>query len=261
VQSLPNPPTAFHGTVASHEIIADWSAPTVVGSAPIASYTVTAAVLGHKYTCTTTKTTCTVAGLTNGLSYAVTVTARSIEGISAASATSMVVPTSSTKLATAPPFVAAVGEPFVVPVTGVAPGSAVTVTATYATGSATCVAGSFGQCEATMTLTNTSKTTVSASQTVAHVKVHAPTTTARVATLSAIPPSMNYDHQLTVSINDGVPNEVFEVTTAEGFTTTPKTDSNGNANAYVSFPLAQQYCLVTVYQDGDLLEQGMTQIL
>ncbi|MBU6232900.1 MAG: fibronectin type III domain-containing protein [Acidobacteria bacterium] len=63
-----------------------WSAPATLGGTTLTGYTVTVDDGdGGVFTCTTTSTTCTVSGLTNGVLYVVTVVATNSEGNSAAS--------------------------------------------------------------------------------------------------------------------------------------------------------------------------------
>ncbi len=63
-----------------------WSAPALSGGATVSGYTVTADDGdGGVFTCTTTLTSCTITGLTNGVSYLVTVVASNAVGESATS--------------------------------------------------------------------------------------------------------------------------------------------------------------------------------
>ena len=62
-----------------------WTAPT--GGSSVASYTATAVRGTHTFTCTTSQKGCTIHGLTNGTTYAVSVVATNAVGSSARSAT------------------------------------------------------------------------------------------------------------------------------------------------------------------------------
>jgi hypothetical protein len=84
----PQPPTSVTNTNSDTSLVVSWSAPSANdgsiadGGSSITGYTATAAPGGA--TCTTTKTSCTITGLTNGTDYTVTVTAGNIRGTSGA---------------------------------------------------------------------------------------------------------------------------------------------------------------------------------
>lgn len=80
VPGAPGAPTAVTGEPDDKEVTVSWKAPLVVGNSPILSYTVTSTP--GSFTCTTTKTSCTVDKLTNGVAYTFTVTAINATGIS-----------------------------------------------------------------------------------------------------------------------------------------------------------------------------------
>lgn len=77
--TAPAPPTGVTVVAADAEVLVAWTAPDDGGSA-ITSYTVTSSPAGG--TCSTTATSCTVGGLTNGTLYAFTVTATNAVGSS-----------------------------------------------------------------------------------------------------------------------------------------------------------------------------------
>ncbi|MBL8929710.1 MAG: fibronectin type III domain-containing protein, partial [Kineosporiaceae bacterium] len=81
--SVPGTPVATAG-VGDADIT--WTAPAWDGGSPITSYTATASPGGN--TCTTTGTSCTITGLTNGTPHTVTVTATNSVGTGPASAAS-----------------------------------------------------------------------------------------------------------------------------------------------------------------------------
>ena len=98
--NVPSEPISVVVTPSNGSIDVLWTAPTSDGGSLISSYTATADDgLGHTFTCTTSTTSCTISGLTNGTAYAVTVVATNITGNSAASSTASATPVS---VATAP---------------------------------------------------------------------------------------------------------------------------------------------------------------
>ncbi len=89
----PNPPTNIEATRGNKQVVVSWAAPLVVGSAAISSYKVTASPDSSKncVTANGTTLTCTVTGLTNGVSYSFAVKAISPAGTSVASSPSGIV--------------------------------------------------------------------------------------------------------------------------------------------------------------------------
>jgi hypothetical protein len=80
----PGAPTAVTASVASTtSALVSWTAPASTGGAPITLYTATAAPGGLN--CSSTTTSCTIVGLTDGSSYTFTVTATNAAGTSTAS--------------------------------------------------------------------------------------------------------------------------------------------------------------------------------
>jgi hypothetical protein len=139
-------PTGVIGVAGDGQVTVSWTAPVSDGGSPITSYEVTGNPGGS---CTTAGAlSCTVSGLTNGLTYSFTVTATNALGTSDASAPSAAVTPTATPTAPGPPTgvtgAAGDGE---VSVSWAAPasdgGSAVTgYTVTSSPGSLTCATAS-----------------------------------------------------------------------------------------------------------------------
>ena len=77
----PRPPVNLTATPGNTHATISWTAPTNTGGSPITSYTATASP-GDKSCMTTTATSCTISGLTNGTTYSVSVTASNAVGTS-----------------------------------------------------------------------------------------------------------------------------------------------------------------------------------
>ncbi len=136
--AVPGPPTAVQGTSGDGQVSVSWTAPSD-NNDPITGYTVTAEPGGE--TCaTTTATSCVVGGLSNGTSYAFTVTATNSIGTGGASSPTDVTPVTTPD---APVISGASGGDreatisWTAPSDGGAPISGYTVTASP--GGATCV--------------------------------------------------------------------------------------------------------------------------
>ena len=84
VPVVPQPPTSVAVSVNATNATVSWMPPINTGSSPIASYTATASPGG--LSCTTTTTSCTIAGLANNVRYTITVTATNSAGTSDPSA-------------------------------------------------------------------------------------------------------------------------------------------------------------------------------
>lgn len=81
--SPPAEPEAVSATAGNAEATVSWTAPSDNGGSPITGYTVTSAPDGQ--ICTTSETTCTVTGLSNGIEYTFTVVATNANGTGPAS--------------------------------------------------------------------------------------------------------------------------------------------------------------------------------
>ena len=107
--TVPSAPTGLASQSGTgRSVTLSWTAPSQTGGAPILRYTVTASPSGRS--CTSTGTSCSVTGLTNGQSYTFTVVATNAIGDSAASQ-----PSASATPWSAP---ANFGQPSVVPGSG-----------------------------------------------------------------------------------------------------------------------------------------------
>ncbi len=84
--SPPAEPEAVSATAGNAEATVSWTAPSDNGGSPVTGYTATSAPDGQ--ICTTSETSCTVTGLSNGTEYTFTVVATNAAGNSAPSAAS-----------------------------------------------------------------------------------------------------------------------------------------------------------------------------
>jgi hypothetical protein len=88
--TVPGAPTSVAATAGDHSASVSWTAPADDGGSPITGYTVTVGPGGATMSCSASP--CTVAGLTNGTLYSVTVEASNAVGNSVASASGSVTP-------------------------------------------------------------------------------------------------------------------------------------------------------------------------
>jgi hypothetical protein len=82
-EQIPSAPVAVSAATGDESVLVSWSAPADDGGASVTSYTATASPGGH--TCVVATTNCTIDGLTNGVTYTVTVAAENAVGVSDAS--------------------------------------------------------------------------------------------------------------------------------------------------------------------------------
>lgn len=88
---LPGAPTGLTATAGDGQVTVSWSAPSSTGASAITGYTATASPGGA--TCTTTSaTTCTITGLTDGTSESISVTATNTQGTGSASSAASAIP-------------------------------------------------------------------------------------------------------------------------------------------------------------------------
>jgi titin len=81
--TVPKVPTALHASAGAGSATLSWHAPSSTGGSPATNYVATSHPGSKK--CTTTKTSCTISGLTSGVSYYFTVVARNEAGASKSS--------------------------------------------------------------------------------------------------------------------------------------------------------------------------------
>jgi fibronectin type 3 domain-containing protein len=141
--TVPGAPTNLLATPGNAQVSLTWSAPASNGGSAVTGYTATASPGGS--TCSVDGTTfaCTIGGLTNGISYTVTVTATNAVGTGAPSAPASATPVASATAPGAPTNLAATPGNGQVALTWSAPasngGSPITgYTATASPGGATC---------------------------------------------------------------------------------------------------------------------------
>ena len=141
-EQLPSVPLSVSAETGDESVLVSWSAPADDGGASVTSYTATASPGGS--TCVVSSTSCTIDGLTNGVTYTVTVTALNAVGSSDASASAQAL---AARRPSAPQSVSAEAGDGSVTVSWSAPsddgGSSVTsYTATASPGGSTCVVSS-----------------------------------------------------------------------------------------------------------------------
>ena len=79
-RTIPDTLGAPEVTAANASLVVTWTEPTANGGAAVTSYTASATDGTTTYTCTVSVLTCTITGLTNGVSYDVTVVATNVAG-------------------------------------------------------------------------------------------------------------------------------------------------------------------------------------
>lgn len=90
--SVPGSPRRVHVTAGSTTLKVSWTEPATNGGSRITETTAVASVGALTFSCSTTATSCTIRGLANRTTYAVTVTSRNAAGQSAASTATSATP-------------------------------------------------------------------------------------------------------------------------------------------------------------------------
>ena len=245
VVGVPTAPQAVQLTSGNQKLGVTWTAPTSNGGAAISGYTATATPGGA--TCTSSSTSCTISGLTNGTAYQVVVTASNAVGASVASS-----PATSTPRATVPsaPVVVQLSpNSSSIVVTWTAPttdgGSAITSYVATASGGRTCSTASGLTCTITG-LTN------GASYSVTVIAKNAVGSSVPSNTLSAIPTDLpGAPTGVTASAGDGRATVSWLAvvgTSAAKYTVTAS--PGGSTCTYTVVTPEVDSCVVTGLSDG-----------
>jgi hypothetical protein len=236
VPSAPNGPKAVPG---SGTATISWSAPSKLGGSPITSYAVTATPGGA--TCSTSGTSCSIGGLTNGTPYTFAVIARNVAGAGPSSSAHATPATTGFHLYALPPVIE-FGSRVVLSATGAQSNSFMTFKVA-GHGSQSHSADAFGAASVKFTLSKPGAYAISARnlRAVARGWVYA----AKVA----MPVAALHIYAIPVTVHSAIPGSKLEIKTSDDGTFSVPVPSSGNV--IVELPRAPfGTCVVSVADNG-----------
>jgi Bacterial Ig-like domain (group 3)/Fibronectin type III domain len=236
VPSAPNGPKAVPG---SGTATVSWSAPSKLGGSPITSYAVTATPGGA--TCSTSGTSCSIGGLTNGTPYTFAVIARNVAGAGPSSSAHATPATTGFHLYALPPVIE-FGSRVVLSATGAQSNSFMTFKVA-GHGSQSHSADAFGAASVKFTLSKPGAYAISARnlRAVARGWVYA----AKVA----MPVAALHIYAIPVTVHSAIPGSKLEIKTSDDGTFSVPVPSSGNV--IVELPRAPfGTCVVSVADNG-----------
>jgi len=250
--TYPGAPTG-NASPANGALSVTWTTPSSNGGTAITGYTATATASGHSYSCTSTTLSCTIAGLTNGMTYSVSVVATNAKGNSTPSTTVSIYPAPDTKfLAYAPNSVVLVKANFQVLVANAKVGSLVTVTAAGAT--KTCTANAVGECSVTLNSAKSAGWVIVASYVDGKKTVSTATSyRVNIANITVSSVQVAKGKSFTVKISSGAPNTKFQVATSDGTSYSVNLTSAGAGTITVATKTKGTLTL-TISDNGTLLQ-------